>query len=174
MRKQYTINKSERTILNVARVLLSIAVFLAVFAYESKVVLCFLFTALFLLLLYYAIPFILPKLLDNKIIFNNQNQAALSDIISFGSTSIFSSITETYLVFDADDFNIFESKNITSIVNKGNNNFIVNLIDPLGESFELETMGIDIDEVKVRESHFNLKLKKQPHGLVAIKISCTL
>ncbi|MBP9722258.1 MAG: hypothetical protein KBD64_03755 [Gammaproteobacteria bacterium] len=173
MSKQYTLSYANRSLLNIARVLIGVSVFLAIFVYKDKIVLSFLFVSLFLLLINQIIFIIISKIQHRALIYQDCNQDTLVNTIIFDHESLDNvNKLETYLIIDLSNDNIFKTQNIASIINRGNNRFTVNFKQPINKPFELETAGLSKDEVKVRVTHCNVRFNQQPEGLIIIKIIC--
>jgi hypothetical protein len=153
----------------IAKVLLGIAIFLAIFSYDWKIVIPFLLAALLILSLYLSISLVILKNNDYKLLDLNQQVIADADIIRLNSHKK-SDTFETYLIFDINNKTIFESKNITSIINTSANHFTVILSKAVTKPYYLETIGIEPDQIKILPAQFRIRFKQPVQGLVVVRI----
>lgn len=167
-RDMYQQNLNYYSLFRIAKVLLAISIFLALFNYTWIVILAFLIVSSLMVLLYLGVSLVLLKKYNYKIKAGDNDHKLIADVLGIEHER--SHTEETYLIFDAYNIAVFETKNVASILAPNNNKLIINLSKPIAEVYELETLGVSLNDIIVKTTQIILRLKKRPTGLIIIKV----
>lgn len=160
------------SLFRIAKVLLAISIFLAIFNYNWIVIVAFLIVSSLMVLLYLGVSLILLKKYNYKIKAGDNDHQLIADII--GLEHQHSHTEETYLIFDTHNIAVYETRNVASLLAPNNNKLVINLSKPIAETYELETLGVSPNDIIVKTTQIILRLKKRPMGLIIIKVKSNL
>ncbi|MGE3921164.1 MAG: hypothetical protein AB7F64_09605 [Gammaproteobacteria bacterium] len=150
------------------KLLFIVAIILALFNYRWELVTGFLIVALILVILY------LRCHLSKKYhLFQSELYLRWSDALRRSGVYTAESVSnnETYIVFDGSDMNILESKNVRSVTKDREDGLIITPLEILGPQYDLETLGIDPEDVTIRSNRLIINFSAVPQGLVAVKVT---